>query len=62
MNTMPPLLIYALLILAISSIAGFGFKLGGALSSFLTAVGFVVVLMVLWEPLIKPFIEKIKKK
>lgn len=59
---MPAYLVYVLLILAISTIAGFGFKMGGDLERLLTTIGLAVVLITLWEPLIKPAIEKLTKK
>jgi hypothetical protein len=59
---MPAYLVYVLIILALSTAAGVGFKAGSDLVQMFTAIGFGVVIIALWEPLIKPLIERITKK
>ncbi len=59
---MPVFLIYILAVGAIATVAGVGFSLGGGIASLFSTIGLVVVGYVLWEPLIKPMIEKIVKK
>ena len=59
---MPAYLVYVLIILAISTVAGVGLTLGSWLVGFFTTIGFVVVLIALWEPLIKPALIRLTKK
>lgn len=59
---MPVYLIYVLVALACGAALGLGYKIGNGFGSMLTLVGLIVVLRVLWEPAIKPLIERVTKK
>jgi len=59
---MPVYMIYILMALALGTAGGIGFNLGGGISSFLSIVGLVVIIGILWKPLLEPIIERIAKK
>ncbi len=55
-------LVYVLIVLALAGGAGVVFKLGEGLGSILMIIGAIVVAQVLWDPVIKPRLEKWSKK
>ena len=59
---MPVYLVWLLILLAVSGVAGLGFTLGSGLGSVLALIGAGFVIVILWEPLIKPAIERVMKK
>ena len=59
---MPVYLVWLLILLAVSGVAGLGFTLGSGLGSILTIIGAGFVIFILWEPLIKPAITRVMKK
>lgn len=59
---MPVYLVWLLILLAVSTVGGFGFSFGGWLSLILSFIGASFVVCILWEPLIKPAIARVMKK
>ncbi len=59
---MPVWLMYILTALALGVVAGVGFVLGKGLASFFSIIGFLVIVGVLWQPFIKPWIAKLSEK
>jgi hypothetical protein len=59
---MPVYLVWLLIVLAVSGVAGLGFTLGSGLGLGLAFVGASFIVFILWDPLIKPAIARVMKK
>ena len=59
---MPVYLVWLLILLAVSGVAGLGFTLGSGLGLVLAFIGASFVVFILWEPLLKPAIARVMKK
>ena len=59
---MPLYVIYLLIAVAFVGAGGAGFLAGQGLQTVFSFVGIGAVLFILWQPLIKPLLEKFSKK